>query len=358
MKILFINNSFWNFFNFRLNLISEIKKTVDSEIHLLAPYDNYFEKLDNQEDFICHKINFNSSSSNPISNFLLLLRFYLKIKSINPDLILTFTIKPNIYGSYISKILGKPIINNISGLGTVFIKKTLITNIVKALYKFAFKENNYIFFQNSYDLNEFKFNNFLTKSRYEVIPGSGIDTSKWNNHINNNKGKNILFCGRLIGDKGIKEYLNAAKILKKKYPHIIFNVMGQLGVDNKTSISKDLLEDFILEGIINYLGEHENIKSILENQDIVVLPSYREGMSRFLLESSSMKKPIITTNVPGCRDIVKDSYNGYLCEPKNSSDLADKSQRIKFGISGRKLMKEKFEEKIVIDRYIEIIKNI
>ena len=218
-------------------------------------------------------------------------------------------------------------------------------------------------------MEEFKKMRLLYRAEYEIIPGSGIDTAKWKNEENAsiNKGKTILFCARLIKDKGIVEYLKAADKLKTIYPDISFNIAGKLGVDNKTSINKKLLDDYINRKIINYLGESKNMKDLLIQHDIAVLPSYREGMSRFLLESASMQRPIITTDVPGCREIVKDSFNGFLCKPKDYEDLANKienminiseGERIEFGNNGRKLIIENFEETIVINKYIEIIKKI
>lgn len=365
MKILVISNSFWNFYNFRMNLLFGINNTIDCDIHLAAPKDVYANKI--SKKFKLHKVEFNSSTTNPISEFLLLIKIYNLINKIKPDVILTFTIKPNIYTSLIARKKKIPIINNISGLGTIFIKKNFITKISRLLYRVSFSKYNFVLFQNESDLNEFKKMKILNNSKYGIIPGSGINTSEWSDNVLNNRGKKILFCARLIKDKGINEYLESARIIKKKYPDIIFNVVGPLGVDNKTSISMNLLNEFIDDNSINYLGESNDMKETIKNNDIIILPSYREGMSRFLLESASMSKPIITTNVPGCREIVEDSVNGFLCEPKNSFDLANKIEkminlseddRIKFGNNGRKLMIENFEESKVTGEYIQIIKNI
>ena len=350
-----------------MNLLSQIKKNIDCDIHLVAPEDQYFNKING--GFLLHKLEFNSSNTNPFNELLLIVKLRSLINKIKPDIILSFTIKPNIYAGILAKKIKVPIINNISGLGTVFIKKNFLTKIVHFLYKKSFSEYNYIFFQNSYDMEEFKKMRLLIRAEYEVIPGSGIDTAKWKNEekASINKGKTILFCARLIKDKGIVEYLKAADKLKTIYPDISFNIAGKLGVDNKTSINKKLLDDYINRKIINYLGESKNMKDLLIQHDIAVLPSYREGMSRFLLESASMQRPIITTDVPGCREIVKDSFNGFLCKPKDYEDLANKienminiseGERIEFGNNGRKLIIENFEETIVINKYIEIIKKI
>jgi glycosyltransferase involved in cell wall biosynthesis len=366
MKILVINNSFWNYYNFRMNLLSEIKESGNCEIHLAAPLDKFYKEVDKK--FTTHIVNFKSKSVNPILELKLFLDVYFLVKKINPDVILSFTIKPNIYGGIIANYFNIPIINNISGLGTTFIKHDYKTVIVKLLYKLSFSKYSYILFQNKHDFNIFKENNLLNVSQYDVIPGSGINTSKWNNHdCNMNKGKNILFCARLIKDKGINEYLDAAKILKKKYKDVNFNVVGTIASDNRTSISPDYFQKYISSNIINYLGESNNMKKTIVDHDVCVLPSYREGMSRFLLESASMSKPIVTTNVPGCKDIVKDGVNGYLCNPRDSRDLVEKidkilsiseEERVKFGFEGRELMKNLFEENLVIQNYINILKNI
>ena len=345
--------------------MSSISESGNHEIHLAASKDNFHNKIDKK--YKLHFINFKSSNTNPFVEFNLLIKFFSLIKKVKPDVILSFTIKPNIYGGIVANFLKVPIINNISGLGTVFINQNLTTFIVKFLYKFSFSNYNFIFFQNQYDFELFKKNNLLKISKYDIIPGSGINTEKWKNKdFDKNKGKRILLCARLIKDKGVNEYLNAAKILKKKYKDLSFNLVGQIGVDNKTSIKKDLLNEFISKGIVNYLGESNDMKKTIKDHDICVLPSYREGMSRFLLESASMCKPIITTNVPGCKEIVNNFVNGFLCNVADIDDLVVKidtminlseKERIEFGLNGRKLVEDFFEEDIVIQKYINEIKN-
>ena len=368
MKLIIISNSYWNIYNFRRRFLNILKSELKCEIHILAPHDEFQDKLKSDDSFICHNIKISASGTNPLKDFILIPSFLNLFRNIKPDVILTYTIKPNIYASIAARRLSIPIINNISGLGTVFIKKTIITTIVSLLYRAALTKNNFIFFQNHYDLKIFQSKGLLNRSKFSMVPGSGVDTQKFKpNSININKGKRYLFIGRLLRDKGIIEFIIAAKEVKEKFPELTFSIVGQLGVKNNTAISKGILDKYIHANIISYLGPSDNIKQIISEHDVIVLPSYREGMSKALLEAASMSKPIITTNVPGCKEIVCDGINGLLCKARSSEDLALKiinmyklseSQRLLMGKEGRKKMLNQFDESIVIEKYLNEINNL
>lgn len=365
MRLLIVVNSYWNIYNFRLRLLHDIQSHFGGEIHLLAPADDYQEKCIVNKDFFTHTIKMSASGTNPLVDSLLIGRLRKKIKGINPDVILTYTIKPNIYASIAARFNHIPVINNVSGLGTVFIKESMLTKLVKILYRSAFRQQNHVFFQNRVDKDLFEQAGLLKKCSSSIVPGSGVDTALYQpSGESRNRGLHFLFVGRLIKDKGIFEFLEAAEQIKKKYPQVCFNVVGQLGADNKTALSQAEFESFVDKGVVNYLGVSSDMKQTLASYDVVVLPSYREGMSKALLEAASMAKPIITTDVPGCKDIVEHDCNGLLCKLADANDLAkqiekmillSEERRIEMGEHGRKKMINEFDESIVIKLYIEQI---
>ena len=365
MKILISINTSWNIYNFRLGLIKTLQKN-GHRVTAIAPGDNYVNLLQD-EGVECFSIGLNSKGMSVIEDLKLVKSYYKAFKKIKPDVILSYTIKPNIYGNYAAKILGIPVINNVSGLGTVFIKKNLATLIVSALYRTAFQNSNWIFFQNSEDQNLFLKKKLAKKAKTSLIPGSGVNLEKFQLNRTKNKGKNILFVGRLIGDKGIREFIEAGKILHQKYPDVKFNMVGEFGYNNKTAVTKEEFDAWLSLPQFQYLGKVDNMQEVLADADIMVLPSYREGLSKSLIEACAMKLPIVTTNVPGCREVVDDGYNGYLCKMKSSEDLAEKieiiinaseKERIRMGYNARERAKELFDEKIIIKSYIEKISEI
>ena len=366
-KIALSANTSWGVYNFRYGLIKElINKNYN--VLVVAPYDKYTEKL---KDIGCKTIDIyiNSKSTNPIDDLKTFYQ-YLKIyKKEKPDIVLNFTIKPVIYSSLTCSILGIKTINTITGLGTGFIKNNLITKIIKFLYKISQKKVDRIFFQNKDDLELFINENLIDKEKTDVIPGSGINTEKFK-PIKAKKEDNIfrfLLIARMLWDKGVGEYVEACKILKKKYKNVECLLLGATHVDNPSAIPIEKIKEWEKEGIIKYLGTTDDVRMEISKADCIVLPSYREGTSRVLLESASMEKPIIATDVPGCNNIVKDGWNGFLCKVKDAKDLADKmekmvnltkEERIKMGKRGREKIIKEFDEKIVIEKYIEVIDKI
>lgn len=366
-KIIIVSNTSWSLFNFRFSLAKELEK-YGYEIILIAPYDEYSEKL--KQEFEYHNIWMNNKGTNPKEDIKTTFEFYKLYKKIKPDIVLHYTIKPNIYGTLAANILGIKTINNIAGLGTLFIKQNFVTKIAKYLYKYSQSKANKIFFQNHDDYEMFTNEKLVDINKCDILPGSGVDTNKFI-PIKYNKTDNIfrfLLIARMLWDKGVGEYVEAAKIIRSKYQNVEFQLLGFLDVQNNSAISKEQMQSWVEEGFVNYLGTSDNVKEEIAKADCVVLPSfYREGTPRTLLESASMAKPIITTDNVGCRDVVDDGINGYLCEVKNPEDLADKmemmlslsdKQRDDMGKAGREKMIKEFDEKIVIDKYLEAIREI
>ena len=331
---------------------------------LIAPKDDYSNRL---KELGCkhYHIDIDNKGTNPIKDIKLSYQFYQLFKKINPDMLLIYTIKPNIYGGIISKLLNIPTLNVIAGLGTVFLNNNLSAKIARWLYKVSFT-NNRVLFENEDDCKEFIAKDLIKKSQAILIPGSGINTEAFQpkNKVSNSKNLVFLLIARLIKDKGVVEYIEAIKSIRDKYPTVQFKILGSYYFGNPSSISKDEVEHWIDDGIIEYLGYTDAVLEEIEKADCIVLPSYREGLSRVLLEAGSMSKPIITTNVTGCRDVVDDSENGYLVPPKDSKSLSkaiekmialsNKDRRV-MGQKGRIKVINEFDEKIVIKHYLNVI---
>jgi len=365
MKIAISINTTWNVVNFRLGLIKALQKD-GHEIIAISPSDEYVQKL-NSVGVKHYNITMNPQGTNPLEDFKIIKAYKKLFREIKPDIILSYTIKPNIYGNLAAGKLGIPVINNVSGLGTLFIKKSISSYVGKMLYYFSFKKSNWVFFQNQTDKNLFLKTRLVEKNKVSVLPGSGVNTALFKTNRTSNKGKQFLFVGRLIGDKGINEYIKAADILSRKYSDIVFNIVGELGYANKTAITEDVLNGWLENKQIKFLGKQDDMVKIFSEADIMVLPSYREGLSKSLIEAASMSLPIVTTDVPGCREVVEHGKNGFLCKVKDPIDLQNKmeamiklseKERVLMGENGRKLVESTFEEKIVIDLYKNKIKDL
>lgn len=366
-KIVISSNTSWSIYNFRLNLARELKNQ-GYEVFIVAPYDKYTERL--KEEFEYHNIWMNNKGTNPIEDMKTTMEFYKLYKKIQPDIVLNYTIKPNIYGTIACSLLGIKTINNIAGLGTLFIKENFVTKIAKWLYKYSQRKADKIFFQNRDDKELFINEGLVKKNKCDVLPGSGVDAKKFVPLEDENKDNKFRFLliARMLWDKGIGEYVEAAKIIKSKYKNVEFQLLGPLDVVNPTAITKEQMNIWVDEGLVKYLGVTDDVREFIKKADCIVLPSsYREGTPRTLLESASMAKPIITTDSVGCRDVVDDGVNGFLCKPKNANDLANKMEKMlklsyeerkTMGEAGRIKMINEFDEKIVINKYLETIKTI
>ncbi|MDW8462863.1 MAG: glycosyltransferase family 4 protein [Geminocystis sp.] len=367
MRIAMVSNSSWSLFNFRFNLAQHLKKNKH-EVVLIAPRDSYSKIL--EREFEYHDICLRPRSTEPIQEIKTLLSFYKLYEEIRPDLTLHFTIKPNIYGGIVCRILGLKYINNISGLGTVFAKEDLVTKLVKLLYKYSLANAEKIFFQNREDYEVFVTGKLVDKNKCEILPGSGVDTNKFTpvKKDKNTGNTKFLLASRLLWEKGVREYVEAARIIKSKHPHVKFYLLGFLGADNPTAIPKKQIDEWVKEGVVEYMGVSDKIWEEIAKVDCVVLPSYyREGIPRVLLEAASMAKPIITTDNVGCREVVDHGINGYLCQIKNPKDLADKmekiinlspKERVKMGQAGREKVVREFDESIIIRKYLEAIRQL
>ena len=363
-NLILINlNTTWNIYNFRWSLIQELQKK-GFKIAALAPRDSYTSKLE-EIGVKCFHIKLNPKGTNPISDLQLVYRYYKIFKELKPIVILSYTIKPNIYGNIAARLLKIPTINNISGLGTLFIKASLATYMGKLLYKLSLMNSNHVFFQNKDDQRLFIENRLVKSNITSLIPGSGVNVENFNCDRFKNEGNKFLFVGRLLADKGVFEYLEAAVSVLQKHPEKEFLLVGDLGYSNKTAISKEQLENYTNKySQIKYLGKTDDMVGLLSSIDVIILPSYREGLPKSLIEAAAMKLPIISTDVPGCRDVVEHKFNGFLCQLKSKKSLENSilkminlsiDSRLQMGIYGRKKVLNQFTSDIVNHIYLDRI---
>lgn len=367
-KIAVIENGLFSTYTMRealmLHLINE-----GCEVYILTHTNRFVSQV---EKMGLRVVNIGSGNLNPykVSKYIYNLRQALK--KIKPDVCLTFSIRPAIWGNLITRQLKIPTITNITGIGPLFISNSLVYRTARTMYKKALSKTKKIFFQNYDDMNLFLENRFVKKSVAERIPGSGVDYVKFKPLTSKQKDPDIfsfLFIGRLIKDKGIFEYISAARYIRKKFPHAVFNVIGPFWTQNlkKNTITQSQLQNWIDEGVIDYHGEKKDVRKFIAEADCIVLPSYREGTSNTLLEAASMGKPVIATNTTGCKEIVTDTVTGFLCNVKDEHDLAAKmeqmillsvDERNEMGKKARiKIIKE-YDKQIVIDAYSKAIGDV
>lgn len=366
MKVAITLNTSWNIYNFRMGLVRRLIAEGNTVL-AVAPYDAYSKKIENEGcDFV--PIEMDNTGSNPFKDFSLLQRLKKIYRQHRPDIILNFTVKPNIYGTLAAHSLKIPVINNVSGLGTVFLSAGLASFVAKKLYRKAFSVADFVFFQNKDDREEFISQIKIPNLQSGLVPGSGInlDLFKPGDVIPTDQ-KVFLLIARLIIDKGIVEYIEAARLVKEKYPESKIQLLGKLDPDHARGIAKEVIDKAHDENIIEYLGETEDVRPFIERASCVVLPSYREGTPRTLLEAAALGRAILTTDVPGCREVVEDGETGLLCHVKSARDLADKMKELceltseqlsEMGKKGRKLVESRFDEQLVIRRYLDQMSNI
>lgn len=367
-KIVIALNTTWNLVNFRSGLIRALMDE-GFEVVAVAPPDDFVSRL---QALGCRyePMPMDNKGTHPARDALLAWRFLRFLMRERPDVFLGYTVKPNVYGSLAAHALGIPVVNNIAGLGAVFIRNNWLTRFVRLLYKIALSRSRHVFFQNDEDLHLFVEQGLVDAGKVGRLPGSGIDLSTFRYEPMlplGNRPFRFLLVARLLWDKGVGEYIEAARIVRRRYPEARFQLLGFLDVKNPTAVSSQQMNDWVNGGLVEYLGVADDVKPHLAAADCIVLPSYREGVPRSLLEAASVGRPVVTTDAVGCRDAVDDGVSGLLCRVGDAADLADKllnmiemspEQRIKMGLEGRRKMEREFDEKIVIHRYLKVIQGL
>lgn len=381
MRIAVIANTSWYLYNFRVSLMQALM-AAGHEVLAVGPADDYVDKL--VAAGIRHRaIPLTGASVNPLRELRTVWALHRILRNEGVDALLSYTPKGNIYGAMAAAMNGLPTVPNVSGLGRVFIRRTPLTWLVKHLYRFTFGRAVRVFFQNREDMESFVGWGLVDAAKPVRLPGSGVDLARFSPRgeaddpwvgnsprpVDGNVGGRgqfvFLLVARLLWDKGVGEYVEAARKVKQKHPSAAFRLLGFLDVQNPSAIPRAQVEAWEKEGVVDYLGSTDDVLPCLREADCVVLPSYyREGCPRTLLEAAAMATPIITTDAPGCRDTVDDGVTGFLCRLRDAGDLADKMLKMiemdcdhfeAMGRRGREKMVREFDERIVIDRYLDVV---
>lgn len=366
MRIAIVINTSWNIFNFRYSLIKALLAD-GHEVIAIAPHDAYSQRLVEAGCLFVPVAM--EKGTNPFTDLRLTWRLYQTYQRIKPDVVLHYTIKPNIYGAVAAHYANIPAINNVSGLGTVFIVKDFISAIAVKLYKFSFRYPAKIFFQNEDDRILFLRHNLVAPAKTDVLPGSGIDLQRFTpaTSFKRQQPFTFLMIARVLYEKGIIEYIEACRLVNGKHPNVKCQLLGLVDERSRSGIKKEKLDEWLASGVIDYLGITDDVAPVIAQADCVVLPSYREGTPRTLLEAAAMGKPLIATNVPGCREVVQDGVNGLLCRVRSAEDLAAKmlhmltvpNQRLQeMGKQSRAIAESRFNDRFVIEKYLKAIEEV
>ena len=365
MKVGFVDNSLGAQINFRGDVINYLY-SKGFEIVMISPKDT--ELVPNNK-IKYYNIKGERKTKNIIKDIFYLKKLYQIYKKEKFDLIFHYTIKPNIYGTIAAKLNKQRSIAIVPGMGYTFIKENYLSKIVKMMYKFSLKYSEEVWFLNKEDKQYFVDNRLIDFEKTKLLPGEGINLKKFKLKKIKDKREKIVFLmvARVLWDKGFKEYVESAEKILKKYKNIEFHLLGMIDSDNPSGVTKEIIDFYHTQKIIKYLGETNDVVKIIEECDCLVLPSfYKEGLPRTLMEGAAMEKPLITTDNVGCREAVDDGVNGYLCEIKNSEDLAEKmekmillshEERVEMGKKGRKKMEIEFCNEIIFNIYNEKVEK-
>src|SRR5664279_1528607 len=368
-KITLVANSAWSLYNFRIDLIRHLLSRFD--VLIIAPWDAFVSELEHAGCSYL-EIHFNNRSENPVRDFVLyrsLKKIYLAEK---PDFIFHYVIKPNIYGSLAAAACGIPSVAVITGLGYTFDKQNLLNRIVSVLYRRSLKKASEVWFLNREDADVFINRQLVARDKIKILPGEGINTEYFfpqiHKPVSRSKTFRFLMGTRLLKSKGIGIYIEAARILKGKNPDIRFDLIGFFEKNHPDSISEHELRYWKKKGIIQYGGFARDVRPFLRQADCFIFPSfYHEGIPRCLLEAASMEIPIITSRTTGCREVVEDGQNGFLCAVNHVADLVEKmeqmmalssAKRVDMGKKGRELVMEKFDVRKILLEYDKTLEHL
>ncbi|MGX7199929.1 glycosyltransferase family 4 protein [Enterococcus nangangensis] len=354
MKILIAVNADIGLYKFRKELVEELLK--ENEVYISLPngkYVDFFKKIGCKY----YQYEFNRRGINPIKEIRHINYYKKLINKIKPDIVFTYTIKPNIYCGMACSSLGVPYIANITGLGTAVESQGIMQKITLRLYKYGLKNAQKVFFQNKENCSFFV-SKKIVKGLYDILPGSGVNLKEYKAMpYPDEEPINFMFISRIMKEKGIEQYLEAAKIIRAKYPNTRFHICGFC--EQKY---EDELKKLSIDGTIVFHGVVEDIVSMHKISSCTIHPTYYpEGLSNVLLESCACGRPIITTNRSGCREVVDNNINGLIVNQKDTQDLVEKieiflkmsrDEKIKMGLAGRKKVENEFNRKIIIDKYL------
>lgn len=358
MKFMFVSGAPRSLVNFRGPLIDQVL-SLGYEVVVVSPelsIDSPYRKILESKGCKVTEISLKRTGLNPVEDIKTFLCLFFVILKEKPDYIMAYTIKPVIYGIFAAWLCGiKNKIALITGLGYSFTGESVglrgfVRLVTRSFYRLALSKADKIFFQNPDDEKLFRDTSLIScnKESY-VVNGSGVDIDSFSVSPLPRE-PHFLLIARLLGDKGVREYAQAAKSLKSNYPDVIFSLVGWSD-NNPDAISKVELDGWVSNGYLNYLGKLEDVRPAIENSSIYVLPSYREGTPRTVLEAMAMGRPIITTNAPGCKETVVHGVNGFLVEPKSVESLKVAMETLlndldavrRMGVESRRIAEDKYD---------------
>jgi len=361
-RILILSNHFITLYNFRKELITKLVND-GHEVFISIP------KADENSffsDMGCKIIEtpVDRRGVNPIRDFGLILNYIKIMKELKPDIIFSYTIKPNIYGCVASNFTKNKQVSNITGTGATFLKKNAVNTIAKILYKLSIKKSYKVFFQNSGDKDYFA-ENHMVRNNYAMLPGSGVNLEQYEVcDLPSEDEINFIFIGRVMELKGMDQCLECAKVTKNKHPNTNFYIAGFIEEEKY----KEIIEDYHAKGIINYIGFQKDIKSWIQRCHCTILPSHGgEGVPNVLLESAAMGRICIASKINGSKDVIDDGVTGHLFETGNAQDLINKVDKFleldyeakkQMGLAGRTKVEKAFDRQIVIEAYLKEVENI
>lgn len=362
LKILVLSNSAGGLYHFRSELL-EALLGEGNDVFVCVPQKQDAMSVQRLQRVGCTYIHTPMSRRgvNPLDDIRLARQYQKVVKEVRPDVILSYTIKPNLYGSFVAARARIPIIMNITGLGSA-LQTGKLKSLVTRMYRYAGKHAAVVFFQNKANMDWFFANRLVAPEKTRLIPGSGVNLEKFRPlpKINDDGVVRFLFIGRIMRDKGIEEYLAAAARIRRRHPDTEFQIVG--------SYEEERYREW-LEGNddVKYLGRSGDVREQIREVDCIVHPSYHEGMSNALLEGAAMGKPLIASNIPGCREAIDEGVNGFVFEPRCVDDLVDKLERflsmdrnawVKMGMKSREKVEREFDRNLVVNAYLKAIEEI
>lgn len=365
--ILFCCNSVFGMVNFRGGVIRYLVAQGDNVV-VVAPRDDYVGALISL-GVQYQEWKLSGRGTHPLDEVSAIRQLGRIYREVRPCVAFHFTVKPVIYGAIVARSLSIPFISVLTGLGYAFINKNWVSSATMLLYRYTLRWSFEVWLLNREDEDVLRKRGLLRGARIRLLPGEGVDTAYFrpSGTGTHNPKTRFLLIARLLRDKGILEFVEAARILRGRGVDAHFALLGQADADNPTAIARSDVAVWEQQGLLTYLGVEKDVRPLIEAADCVVLPSYREGLPRTLLEASAMAKPVIATDVPGCRDVVVDGVTGYLCRVKDARDFADRmeqmvragpSARAEFGEQGRRFVSANFDERLVVEHYEAVLETL
>jgi glycosyltransferase involved in cell wall biosynthesis len=364
MVICISANTSWYLFNFRQGLIRRLVEE-GYQVIALAPLEERYSRRLEELGCIFVPLSLAPHHINPVKEIFLIAQYLRVFLTHRPELVMLFTIKPVIFGSFAALFSGRKYVCTLTGLGSFFLRSKSSELIFKVLLRLALARATTVFTQNPDDYSFVRQLGLKPTVKTQVVHGSGINLARFSfSPLVDGPVPIFLLVARMIRDKGVVEFIDAARKFRKAGLVVDCRLIGPIGVNNPTAISADELNDYVSDGTVVYLGEVDDVRVHLRQASCIVLPSYREGMSRVLLEASATGRPIIASDVPGCREIVENGFNGFLCSPKSSESLAEAMRKFfrltfeekqELGKNARLLSERFFSEEKVNNTYLDCV---